>query len=52
MQQIIVYIPHIEGLFPSCLLWKLMLDPVKCLVSVTVIDGMWDCIYHISGSVG
>lgn len=51
MQQVIVYNPDIEGLFPSCLLWKFMLDPVKYLLSVTVIDRMWDCMYHISASV-
>lgn len=37
MQQVIVHIPDIEGLFPSCLLWKFMHDPVKYLLSVTVI---------------
>lgn len=40
MQQVIVYIPDIEGLFPSSLLQNFVLDPVKYLLSVTVIDRM------------
>lgn len=50
MQQVIVYIPDTESIFPSCLLWKFMLDLVKYLLSLTVSDRMWDCVYHMSAS--